>query len=220
MRDCWYADKRDVVKWGVVLLLAQKRFARTVIQVALYRADRPNYYLTIEGTTESAEPLPIEVIRHFRDIDHIQNLAEKANLRIDIHKDLFQWRSEFHTREDFRRAYFDALASRIGQYSEPVLVLLDPDTGIAPENCGYEHVTAQEIRTVLRAMKLGDILLFYQHARLGDGEWLNTTREELRRAVGAGIPVVTVTCKEIANDVAFFVVDRSDWIDKEQMQGM
>ena len=99
------------------------------------------------------------------------------------------------------------------QHREPVIVFLDPDTGTAPENCGYEHVTHQEIQTVLRAMKPGDILLFYQHARLGDGDWLNSTGEEFRQAVGAGIPVATITCNEIANDAAFFVVERSKWVD-------
>jgi hypothetical protein len=218
MRDWWYGDNRDVVKWGTVLVLARKYSIKTVLQVALYREDRPNYYLAVEAATETTEPLPIEVICHFRDIDHIERLAHNANLRIDIHKDPFQWRREFRTRQDFRRTYFNELAGKIKQYTKPLIVFLDPDTGIAPENYSYEHVTPQEIQTVLRGMKPGDILLFYQHARLGDGEWLNSTREEFRQAVGAGVPVETITCKEIANDVAFFVVERSKWVDAEPGQ--
>jgi hypothetical protein len=210
MRDWWYGDKRDVVKWGTILVLARKRSIAVVFQVALYRPDRPTYHLTVDGTSE---PLPVEVIRHFRDIDDIERLAANVNLRIDIHKDLFQWRAEFRTREDFRKAYFGDVTSRIKRYAEPVIVFLDPDTGIAPENYGYEHVTGQEIRTVLRAMKDGDVLLFYQHARLGDGDWLNSTKEEFGQAVEMDGPVETVTCKEIANDVAFFVIDRSKWVD-------
>ena len=210
MRDWWYGDNRDVVKWGTVLVLARKRSIPVVFQVTFYRPDRPNYHLTVDG---ASEPLPIEVIRHFRDIDHIQRLAENVELRIDIHKDLFQWRAEFRTRADFRKAYFADVTSRIKQYGETIIVLLDPDTGIAPETCGYEHVTRQEIQGVLRAMKFGDVLLFYQHARLGNGDWLNTTREEFRQSVGKGVPVDTITCNEIANDVAFFVVDRRNWVD-------
>ena len=98
-------------------------------------------------------------------------------------------------------------------------MFLDPDTGIAPKNYGYEHVTDQEIQTVLRAMKNGDVLLFYQHARLGDGDWLNSTKEEFGLAVGMDGPVDTVTCKEIANDVAFFVVDRSKWVGASATDG-
>ena len=134
-------------------------------------------------------------------------------MRIDIHKDLFQWRPEFRTREDFRKAYFDKVAKRIKEYSGPVIVLLDPDTGIAPKTYRYEHVTPQEIHTVLQAMKPGDVLVFYQHARLGDGDWLNSTRGEFSQAVGPHVPVDTITCKEIANNVAFFVVKRSKWED-------
>lgn len=209
MRDWWYGDNRDVVKWGTVLVLARKRSIPVVLQVALYRPDRPNYHLTVDGTSE---PLPVEVIQHFRDIDHIQRLAENVGLRIDIHKDLFQWRAEFRTRADFRKAYFGDVTNRIKQYSEPLIVFLDPDTGIAPETYGYEHVTHQEIQEVLRAMKPGDVFLFYQHARLGDGDWLNSTKEEFSQAVGMGVSVDTITCNEIANDVAFFVVERSKWV--------
>jgi hypothetical protein len=194
MRDWWYGDKRDIVKWGTILVLARRRM----------------YHLTIDGTSE---PLQSEVIQHFRDIDHIERLAANVNLRIDIHKDPFQWRAEFRTREDFRKAYFGGVASRIKRYTEHMIVFLDPDTGIAPENYGYEHVTGQEIRTVLRAMKDGDVLLFYQHARLGDGNWLNSTKGEFVKALGSDVPVDTVTCKEIASDVAFFVVDRIKWVD-------
>ena len=210
MRDWWYGDKRDIVKWGTIYTLTRKYSIQSVLQVALYRPELPNYELSISGTTES---LPIEVIRHFRDIEHIQRLAESLKVTVDIHKDLFQWRSEFRTRQDFRNAYFTRVANKIKQYDEPVIVFLDPDTGIAPENYSYEHVTPQEIQTHLRAMKSGDILLFYQHARLGNGNWLNSTREEFRRSVGLKVPVDTVTCAEIANDVAFFVVERSRWND-------
>ena len=53
MRDWWYGDKRDVVKWGTILVLARKRSILVVLQVALYRPDRPTYHLTVDGTSES-----------------------------------------------------------------------------------------------------------------------------------------------------------------------
>ena len=42
MRDWWYGDKRDIVKWGAILVLARKQSINTVLQVALYRPDSPN----------------------------------------------------------------------------------------------------------------------------------------------------------------------------------
>lgn len=218
MRDWWYGDKRDVVKWGTVVVLGRRLSISTVLQVALYREDRLNYRLAINGATKTTEPVPIEVVRHFRNIDHIRRLAEDTKLRIDIHKDPFQWRREYRTREDFRKAYFAKLTRRIRQYQQPVIVFLDPDTGIAPENYSYEHVTPQEIRLVLGAMKAGDVLLFYQHARLGDGQWLDSTRDDFRQAVGADVPINTITCNEIAKDVAFFVVERSKWVDRHTLK--
>jgi hypothetical protein len=181
-----------------------------VLQVALYRPDRPNYHLIVDGTSE---PIPVEVIRHFRDIDHIQQLAVNVKLKIDIHKDPFQWCAEFHTREDFRKAYFREVSNKIKKYNNPVIVFLDPDTGIAPENFSYEHITCQEIQTVLRAMKSGDVLLFYQHAQIGNRDWRKSTKATFDQAVGMGVPVDTITCNEIASDVAFFAVERSAWVD-------
>ena len=210
MRDWWYGDKRDLVKWGTAIALARKQSIGSVFHVALYRPDLPNYELSIN---ELKEPLPVEVVRHFRDIDKIQRLAEEAKIEIAIHKDSFQCTPEFRTRHDFRADYFDKVAIRIKEYTAPVIVFLDPDTGIAPETYGYEHVTHREVRITLRAMKAGDLLLFYQHARLGDGDWLNSTREEFSQAVGQTVPVKIVTCNQIAKDVAFFVVDRKDWVD-------
>lgn len=209
MRDWWYGDKRDIVKWGAVVALARKRSIPAVLQVALYRPDLLNYHLILDGTSES---LPVEVVRHFRDIENIRPLEPKVNLQIDVYKEHFQWHAGFRTRDDFRKAYFNGVCGKVQQYDTPVMVFLDPDTGIAPKSYGYEHVTHHEIRVVLQAMKDGDILLFYQQARLGDGDWRNSTMKEFREAVGLETPVGTITCDEIANDVVFYAVDRSDWV--------
>jgi len=34
-------------------------------------------------------------------------------------------------------------------------------------------------------MKPGDVFLFYQHARLGDGDWLNSVGRDVGRDVGS-----------------------------------
>ena len=210
MRDWWYGDKRDLVKWGAVPVLARKWSIRAVLQVALYRSAIYDYHLSIGNTTKS---LPVEVVRHFRDIDDIQRLAEATNLKIDIHKDTFQWNREFRTKKDFREDYFDKVTTKIRHYRDSVIVFLDPDTGIAPLNYDYKHVTHREIRKTLRAMKIGDVLLFYQHARRGDKDWINSTKKEFSEAIGTGVPIDTIICNQIASDVMFLVVERSKWIE-------
>ncbi len=62
-------------------------------------------------------------------------------------------------------------------------------------------------------MKRSDVLLLYQHARLGDRNWLNSARQEFCQAVGTDVPVETITCNAIASDVVFFMVERSKWVD-------
>jgi hypothetical protein len=86
MRDWWYGDKRDIVKWGTIAYLAKEYSISRVLHVALYRSDRSIFHLIIDDSTDRPE-LPMEVICHFRDIDEIDRLAEKLQLRIEIHKD-------------------------------------------------------------------------------------------------------------------------------------
>ncbi len=104
MRDWFYGDKREIVKWGTILAIAQRHSIWRVLQVAMYRPDREDHQLAFDCYSVS---LPKVVVSHFRDLDHIQQLAEAGNLKIDVHKDTFQWSSGFRSREDFRRAYFD-----------------------------------------------------------------------------------------------------------------
>ena len=37
MRDKYYADNRDLVKWGVLLTLAEQHAARHILQVMYYQ---------------------------------------------------------------------------------------------------------------------------------------------------------------------------------------
>jgi len=39
VKDKWYGDKRDLVKWGILLTLAKMFSARRILQVAYYRPD-------------------------------------------------------------------------------------------------------------------------------------------------------------------------------------
>ncbi len=206
MRDKWYGDKRDVVKWGAILFLSTRCSITKILHVALYRPDRKDYKLRINGTQE---PLPKEVIEHFHNLDQIQLLARNAQVTIDVHKNLFKWNRRFRTRQDFRKSYFDRVGETIMTYRERVIVFLDPDTGIAGETDRYELVNPEEIRIILGAMKPGDFLLFYQHARRGDKHWRINTETDFIRAVGTGVLVETITCQEIAKDVAFFAVERN-----------
>ena len=89
-----------------------------------------------------------------------------------------------------------------------LLVFLDPDTGIAPKRAKLEHVTDSELEQIYGAMRKGDLLVFYQHARRRK-EWRKETRSQFARALDMPEKqVATFTCPEIASDVAFFAVQK------------
>lgn len=198
MRDLWYGDKRDIVKWGAIRFLAGRHGIRTVLQVAFYRP----YTLRIN---EAEVELPQDVFEHFvRDLDDVKRLGKKTGLTIDIHKDEFPPPSG-------RATYFLEVVGKINKYKCPIIVLLDPDTGIAPMNCTPEHVSPEEIQTVLNAMRPGDLLVFYQHKRQGDNKkWRDAMKKEFTSAVG-GNCVEVIYSNDIAHDVVFFAVQLKKW---------
>ena len=171
MRDQWYGDNRDLVKWGTLIHLAQREQRSTILQLALYRSN--DEWPTLRSSQGRIE-IPDQVIRHFRNLDDIQRLAGRPGIRIKVFKAQFWDRS----------AYFDE-ARRVveSRKGDPLLVFLDPDTGIAPQIAGLEHVTTEELHSVFTAMKQGDVLVCYQHARR-QKDWRGDRRRAFTRALG------------------------------------
>ncbi len=203
MQDKWYADKRDIVKWGTLVHVARKHQATKILQVACYRQPETGVAsLTSEQGNEPPQPvsLPQEVYRYFRDVRDIERLQNRTDLTIEV------FNKEFcHPRE----AYFESVAEQVKRKRRNRLVVfLDPDTGIAPERATLAHVTDSEIRQIYGAMRKGDLLVFYQHARRRK-EWKREAMSELARALA--VPqkrIVTFTCPEIAPDVALFLLQK------------
>ncbi len=188
MQDKWYADKRDIVKWGTLVHVARKHQATKILQVACYRQPETGVAsLTSEQGNEPPQPvsLPQEVYRYFRDVRDIERLQNRTDLTIEV----------------FNKEVKRKRRNRL-------VVFLDPDTGIAPERATLAHVTDSEIRQIYGAMRKGDLLVFYQHARRRK-EWKREAMSELARALA--VPqkrIVTFTCPEIAPDVALFLLQK------------
>lgn len=86
MRDRWYSDNRDLVKWAALLHLAKAQNLETILQVAFYRPDENKHRLkTPNGTVD----FPAVVLEHFRNLERIEGLAQSTNLRILVFKKLF-----------------------------------------------------------------------------------------------------------------------------------
>jgi hypothetical protein len=114
MRDKWYADKRDLLKWGGIMhLLNDKKLGiKKVFQIAYYRKDRwPP--VNFNGVNI---PIPEKVLKYFRDINLIKNL----DLRIEV------FDQEFDHKD--RQRYTDDLCKMLTKIQEKKIVFLDPDT--------------------------------------------------------------------------------------------
>ena len=81
VRDRWYADNRDLVKWGVLLRLADLFQAQRILQLAFYRPSEPGEFgrLTID---DKVYDLPDEVVAHFRDLRAAGRLGAKVRVTV------------------------------------------------------------------------------------------------------------------------------------------
>lgn len=129
MRDKWYADNRDLVKWGVVLTLAERHAVTHILHVSYYRSTE---WGRIEVDSELVQ-LPESVIRHFRKA----SLSLRSG-RIEVLLDPFI----------DREAYHSLVIERIrNRPSSPGIVRLDPDTGLQPQTPSFDHVLNNELTT-------------------------------------------------------------------------
>lgn len=200
MKDKWYADNRDLVKWGSIVSIAREKSIRTIIQVALYRPGKNTLNISIDdGKKTYPAEFPTEVWDHFRNIEDIQRLEEKTNLKIIVHKEPFQ----------FRLQYFEDLCSKIKEIAESKIIFLDPDIGIAPNNgAKFEHVKPSEIKQVYNSLNPNDILVFYQHA-WHVADWKKKAKNKFKQAISTTNEIKTYYSENIVNDVVLFVVKRT-----------
>ena len=191
MRDRWYGDNRDLVKWGVLLHLAREYGVARILQVAYLR---PTSWesLEIDGTSR---PIPEAVTRHFRRIQNITGLS--ARPRIEVLDCPFSDRSTYMAQVS---------AAVGGTPCETSLVFLDPDTGLAPKNPTLAHVLEAEVRDIWRAMRPRDVLVFYQHETNKAGQpWVEPKRVQFVSALGPPLGGAKLAWgPKVARDVAFF----------------
>ena len=197
MRDQWYGDNRDLVKWSALVYLARREAVSAILHVAMYRpGSAPAPLATAHGKVDP----PAEVFRHFRDLDDIQRLGVATGLAIEVVKEPFTDRT----------AYFGRVCERVrAPHGGSLLVLLDPDVGLAPEIHGPEHVTSTEVAAVFAALRSGDLLVCYQHARR-QKDWRGRARRAFANAPGLPSFEVEVLQSEVARDVLLLAVKKKN----------
>lgn len=195
MRDQWYGDNRDLVKWGVLLELARRHRAKHILQV-LYQ--RPSIWERLEIDGEQVE-LPSAVIQHFRTAASVS--AIRCSAKVEVISEHFGDRSN----------YLQTVLQRIRLRAQfPGIVFLDPDTGLEPRVAGPEHVLESEIAEIWRALRSGDVMAFYQHQTNRNGTpWIEPKKAQFERALGVRQGSVKVArAPRIARDVAFYYIEK------------
>ena len=194
MRAQWYGDVRDVGKWSALIHLARLESAPAILHVAMCRPDdAPPALATAYGHV----PLPEDVLRHFWNLEDLRRLSASTGIAIDIHDDLFTHRA----------AYFGGVCRRIQGLETPALVFLDPDIGLESETPGPPVVTSAEVALLFDALRSGDILVCYQHARRQKG-WRGRARRAFANAPGLPSFDVEILESKLANDVLLLAVKK------------
>lgn len=196
MRDQWFSDNRDLVKWSVLFHLAAQNQAAYILQVAYFR---PSKYGKITIDNKEIE-IPAEVLSFFRSISNIQQINSKIKVAV--------LDREFEDRIAYEKAAIDF----INDYSRSrCLVFLDPDTGLEPANPDLKHVLASEAQCLFQAIKPDDVFVFYQHKTNRNGQpWIEPKKKQLASAIGVPCTEIKVAYgPDIANDVAFYYIRRA-----------
>lgn len=191
MKDIWYGDNRDLIKWSVLFHLVRKYNAKKILQIAYYRkSDFESFKM--DGVKHR---IPEEIINHFRRIKNIETLK----LEIPVHV--------FDTVLDNRKVYLSESLKFIKRFQDSnTVVFLDPDTGLEPKRHGLQHVLESEAKTIYDNLIKGDVFVFYQHQTNRNGRpWIEPKREQLARALNVDLSNLKIAYgKLIAGDVAFY----------------
>lgn len=195
MRDIWYSDNRDLIKWGVLAHIARMQSLKTIVQVPYWRKEEQQPHFSFR---EKRVALDQDVWSFFRNIRHIKRLSEQLGVNIAVFDD------EFTHSE--RKAYSQSLSRHLADCKRPLLVFLDPDTGLEPEKLNVTHTTLVEVTCAWKDLMVGDWLVFYQHARRETG-WVESVSAQLSRAC-AGAKIEVARSEAIGNDVAFLCAEK------------
>jgi len=192
MKERWYGDDRDLVKWGVLLHLSDIYSVKRILQVAYFRTNEW-CRLEIDGQEKS---IPESVTSHFKNLNNIENLS--SILQIKVLDSLFE------NRDEYKRKIAEAIRG-----PHPCIIFLDPDTGLQPSNSSpkLEHVLASELKYIWGEIPVGDLLVLYQHrTNRNRQDWIEPKRKQFEMALGlpcGGAKVANELPKNMS-DVAFY----------------
>ena len=195
MREKWFSDNRDLVKWAILTQIAQKNGLYTILQIPYWRPEE--FYPHFKFQDESPQ-VSDKVWQFFRNIHHAKSLGPKFGISINIIA------SEF--KSDQRNEYLKEIKSEIRRLKRPLLLFLDPDTGLQPNKCKPEHTSIDEIKKLWPILQSKEWLVLYQHARR-TSDWIKSIADQLSFLCN-NEAVHVARSEDVGKDVAFLCVQK------------
>jgi hypothetical protein len=156
VRDTWYGNARDIVKWGAIVEIGNRFGVERVVQVAFLRpGDRP---VLVGDLWREPVQIPDVVWQHIRNIDPVETgLSSALGLEVEVIDWLFD--------PSRRKAYASDVEQHLRLLGGKKLVLLDPDTGMEPQRSRPtgNHILCEEIVQLWNALRPNDWIILYQH---------------------------------------------------------
>ena len=195
MRDKWYADNRDLVKWATLAHIARAHGMQTIVQVPYWRPEESRPHFDLQG---KHLPVSDQVLGFFRNIHHITGLAPEIGIYINVVA------AEFNPRN--RAAYVSEVQAQMDRSRRPLLLFLDPDTGLQPKKCSPKHAAINEIEEFWHGLRHREWLVLYQHARRTSG-WEESVSHQLSSLCYES-KVQISRSQDVGHDVAFICVEK------------
>jgi hypothetical protein len=170
MRDEWFGDNRDLLKWTILIEIASRYHCERILQV-LYRRHSKWGQIKFDGDRID---ISTDVIRRFRDCTSIRQLQCEPTIDVLL--------------EEFKDhgLYLESIFAQIGAWgSGRGVAFLDTDTGLQPQDGSRkpEHVLSADILRIWNRLRSGDVLALYQHATRNKN-WREGKRKQLADALG------------------------------------
>lgn len=195
MRDKYYSDNRDLIKWATLAHIAYEYGLQTILQVPYWRPENKHPYFIC---MDKRVAVPSKVWKFFRNIHSITQLGPEIGLSITLVGEEFD--------PDQRKIYVSKIKAEISKARRPLALFLDPDTGLQPKKCLPEHTSIMEIEELWPVLKPGEWLILYQHAR-HTRDWRESVAHELSSLCNR-MKAHIVRSEDVGKDVAFVCLQK------------
>ena len=205
MRNEWFSDKRDHLKWSSLLLLGQREGINRVVQVAMWSDQRPLDFRihSTKGPLDGYQDVAAHVAGFFHrhnDLSSIKALGAPLGVTIEVCLGPFAHAT--------RAEYFTEIAERIRTSDVPTIWFFDPNTGIEPAGGpSVRHVREKELRQAFDKLPRGDFLVVYQHS-WHVTDWQECARKRFSLACNVPDNQVEVFTSPDAKDVIILAVQK------------